>query len=201
NQANGEGNRDGESHNRSWNMGIEGETDDPAILHARARQQRNFLATLMLSQGVPMLLAGDSLGRTQRGNNNAYCQDNEVSWIDWGGEGSGGGENADGGTGEGGAGGGSGAGGENAESGAGEGGAGGGGGASGGVDEGLLAFTRALIAFRHAHPVFSRRRWFQGQALRGTDVVDIGWFTPNGEPMSEEDWRVGFAKSLAVFLN
>ncbi|MDQ3068600.1 MAG: glycogen debranching protein GlgX [Acidobacteriota bacterium] len=154
NEANGEDNRDGESHNRSWNMGAEGETDDPAIDRARARQVRNYLATLFLSQGVPMLVAGDSLGRTQGGNNNAYCQDNEISWIDW--------EHA---------------------------------------DTALLEFTRKLSAFRHAHPVFRRRRWFQGRALRGTDVVDIGWFTPGGEPMSEEDWRVGFAKSLAVFLN
>ncbi|MDQ3170156.1 MAG: glycogen debranching protein GlgX [Acidobacteriota bacterium] len=154
NDANGEGNRDGESHNRSWNMGVEGPTDDPAITKARDKQVRNFLATLFLSQGVPMLVAGDSIGRTQGGNNNAYCQDNEISWLDW--------EHA---------------------------------------DESLLEFTRAISAFRHAHPVFRRRRWFQGRSLRGTDVVDIGWFTPSGEPMSEEDWRVGFAKSLAVFLN
>jgi isoamylase len=83
NEANQEGNRDGESHNRSWNMGAEGETADRAILAARSRQQRNFLATLLLSQGVPMLLAGDEIGRTQRGNNNAYCQDNDLSWLDW----------------------------------------------------------------------------------------------------------------------
>ncbi|WP_340374066.1 glycogen debranching protein GlgX [Streptomyces sp. SS7] len=83
NQANGEGDRDGESHNRSWNCGAEGETDDPAVLTLRARQQRNLLATLLLSQGIPMIGHGDELGRTQRGNNNAYCQDNPVSWIDW----------------------------------------------------------------------------------------------------------------------
>ncbi|MBW2463309.1 MAG: glycogen debranching protein GlgX [Deltaproteobacteria bacterium] len=83
NDDNGENNRDGEDHNRSWNCGEEGETDDPDVLALRARQQCNFLATLFLSQGVPMLLAGDELGRTQRGNNNTYCQDNELSWIDW----------------------------------------------------------------------------------------------------------------------
>ncbi|QJS14717.1 glycogen debranching protein GlgX [Streptomyces argyrophyllae] len=83
NEANGEDNRDGESHNRSWNCGAEGDTDDPAVLELRARQQRNLLATLLLSQGIPMLCHGDELGRTQRGNNNAYCQDNEISWIDW----------------------------------------------------------------------------------------------------------------------
>ncbi|MCP5159054.1 MAG: glycogen debranching protein GlgX [Gammaproteobacteria bacterium] len=83
NEANSEGNRDGESHNRSWNCGVEGETDDPAVLNLRQRQQRNFLATLFLSQGVPMLLAGDEMGRTQHGNNNAYCQDNALSWLNW----------------------------------------------------------------------------------------------------------------------
>jgi isoamylase len=83
NEANGEGNRDGSDDNRSWNCGAEGDTDDPGILALRARQQRNFLATLLLSQGVTMLLAGDEIGRTQHGNNNAYCQDNEISWLDW----------------------------------------------------------------------------------------------------------------------
>ncbi|MGY1986207.1 glycogen debranching protein GlgX [Blastococcus sp. SYSU DS0669] len=83
NEANGEENRDGESHNRNWNCGVEGPTDDPEVLALRARQVRNLLATLLLSTGVPMLTAGDELGRTQQGNNNAYCQDNEISWLDW----------------------------------------------------------------------------------------------------------------------
>ncbi len=83
NEANGEDSRDGESHNRSWNCGAEGPTDDPAINALRRRQQRNFLTTMFLSQGVPMLLGGDEMGRTQGGNNNAYCQDNEISWFDW----------------------------------------------------------------------------------------------------------------------
>ncbi|HEU4754661.1 MAG TPA: hypothetical protein VFU47_16245 [Armatimonadota bacterium] len=83
NEANGEENRDGENHNLSRNYGVEGPTDDPEILRVRERQVRNFLATLYLSQGVPMLSAGDTIGRTQRGNNNAYCQDNEISWLDW----------------------------------------------------------------------------------------------------------------------
>jgi glycogen operon protein len=86
NEANGDGNRDGTDDNRSWNCGTEGPTDDPAIGELRARQVRNFLVTLFCSQGVPMLLAGDELGRTQRGNNNAYCQDNEISWVDWAGD-------------------------------------------------------------------------------------------------------------------
>jgi len=83
NEANGEGNNDGESHNRSWNCGVEGDTDDPEIQALRARQQRNFLVTLLTSQGVPMVLHGDELGRSQQGNNNVYCQDNELSWMDW----------------------------------------------------------------------------------------------------------------------
>lgn len=84
NEANGENNADGTNDNRSWNCGVEGPTDDAAVLALRERQKRNLLATLLLSQGVPMLLAGDELGRTQDGNNNAYCQDNELSWVDWG---------------------------------------------------------------------------------------------------------------------
>jgi glycogen operon protein len=83
NDANGEGNRDGESFNRSWNCGAEGDTDDRAVRALRGRQMRNFVATLMLSQGVPMISHGDEFGRTQRGNNNVYCQDNELSWINW----------------------------------------------------------------------------------------------------------------------
>jgi isoamylase len=83
NEANGEDNNDGESHNRSYNHGVEGPTDDPQVLAARARSQRNFLATLLLSQGTPMLLHGDELGRTQGGNNNTYAQDSEISWVHW----------------------------------------------------------------------------------------------------------------------
>ena len=83
NEANGEGNTDGENHNLSRNYGVEGPTDDVEIRRLRARQRRNLMATLLLSQGVPMILSGDELGRTQKGNNNAYCQDNEISWLDW----------------------------------------------------------------------------------------------------------------------
>jgi isoamylase len=154
NQANGEDNRDGESHNRSWNCGAEGDTQDEKVRQLRSRQQRNFLATLMLSQGVPMLVAGDELGRTQKGNNNGYCQDNEVSWHDW--------EHA---------------------------------------DEDLLEFTRSLIRLRREHPIFRRRGWFDGRELHGSEVKDLAWFKPDGKEMSEEDWSVGYAKSLAVFLN
>ena len=83
NMANGEGNRDGESHNRSWNCGVEGPTTDPSILKLRAQQRRNFLTTLLLSQGTPMIAHGDEMARTQSGNNNVYCQDSPLSWINW----------------------------------------------------------------------------------------------------------------------
>jgi isoamylase len=156
NEANKEGNCDGESHNRSWNCGVEGSTDDSEVLQLREQQRRNYLATLILSQGIPMLLGGDELGRSQFGNNNAYCQDNELSWFDW--------NLVEG----------------NAE---------------------LLKFTSELIYFRRQHPVFRRRKWFQGRAIRGWGVTDIGWFNPDGEQMTEEEWQVCFAKSLGVFLN
>jgi isoamylase len=152
NEANGEGNADGESTNRSWNCGVEGGTDDPAVLACRSSQQRNLLTTLLLSQGVPMLLAGDELGRTQGGNNNAYCQDNEISWVDW----------------------------EH-------------------IDDDLLAFTQRLIALRHDHPTSRRRRYFQGRPIRGT--VDLGWCKPDGTEMTDEDWEVGHARSVGLFIN
>ncbi len=154
NEANREDSRDGESHNRSWNCGAEGETGDPAVLALRRQQQRNFLATLFLSQGIPMLLGGDEFGRTQRGNNNAYCQDNEISWYDWGQQ-----------------------------------------------DEDLLNFTQTLIAFRAAHPVFRRRRWFVGRSVRGSEVHDIAWLTASGSEMTEEHWRDGREQTLGVYLN
>jgi isoamylase len=83
NEANGEDGKDGSSHNNSWNNGVEGPTDNQDIIALRERQKRNLLTTLILSQGIPMILAGDEFGRTQQGNNNAYCQDNEISWVDW----------------------------------------------------------------------------------------------------------------------
>ena len=154
NEANGEDNNDGESHNRSWNCGEEGPTDDPEVLELRARQRRNFIATLMLSQGIPMLLGGDEMGRTQQGNNNAYCQDNELSWFDWD-----------------------------------------------SVDGAMVTFTSRLIALRRDHPIFRRRRWFQGRALHGEGVVDVAWFRPDGTQMEEADWETGYAKSMGVYLN
>ncbi|MBY6365987.1 glycogen debranching protein GlgX [Rhodococcoides corynebacterioides] len=157
NEANGEDNNDGESHNRSWNCGVEGPTDDPEILSLRARQIRNMLATLMLSQGTPMLAHGDEMGRTQQGNNNVYCQDSELAWMDW----------------------------SLAES-----------------NADLVEFTSRVIALRNQHPVFRRRRFFEGRPIRSAEQTrDIAWLTPAGEEMTEEDWDSGFGKSLAVFLN
>ncbi len=156
NEANGEENRDGESYNRSWNCGEEGATDDPEILELRQRQRRNFLATLFLSQGVPMMVSGDEMGRTQKGNNNVYCQDNHLSWLDWD-------LSKDG--------------------------------------KALLDFTRRLIYFRRQHPVFRRRKWFQGQAIHGSQVSDLGWYTPDGEEVSEEQWHDGTSKEITVFIN
>ncbi|GHA79451.1 glycogen debranching protein GlgX [Pontibacter akesuensis] len=154
NEANGENNNDGESHNRSWNCGEEGETDNKEVLALRQKQKRNMLATLFLSQGVPMLVAGDEISRTQKGNNNAYCQDNEISWLHW--------EEK---------------------------------------DEELLEFTKRLIRFSREHPAFTRRRWFQGQPIKGEKLKDIAWFLPEGREMTEENWSHDFAKSLAVYLN
>jgi isoamylase len=173
NEANGEDNRDGSDDNRSWNCGAEGPTDDPAIRALRARQQRNFLATLLLSQGVPMLTAGDELGRTQDGNNNAYCQDNEISWVAWP-------PSAD----------------DHRVPAQDD-------DADEAATAALLDYTRRLIALRAAHPAFRRRRFFQGEPISGRrdQVGDIAWFTPGGEVMTEDDWAAGFAKSMTVFLN
>jgi len=157
NEANGDANRDGTDDNRSWNCGAEGPTDNPDVLAVRARQQRNLLATLLLSQGVPMLLGGDELGRTQRGNNNAYCQDNDLSWLHWPDVAGHEKDQATAGT-------------------------------------SVFAVARQLIRLRADHPVLRRRRFFTGPA-------DIGWLTPAGTPMTDDDWAAGFAKSLAVFLN
>ncbi|MDX2229037.1 MAG: glycogen debranching protein GlgX [Leptolyngbyaceae cyanobacterium bins.349] len=154
NEANGEANRDGDNHNRSWNCGTEGETDDPEVAQLRERQKRNFIATLMLSQGIPMILGGDELGRTQGGNNNAYCQDSDISWFNW----------------------------DLRKS-----------------NQDFVNFCREVIHFRKQHPVFRRRKWFQGQAIKG--VPDIGWYNPDGSEMSQEQWDVGYSKSIAVFLN
>jgi isoamylase len=154
NEANGENNRDGESFNRSWNGGVEGSTDDPTIVSLRERRKRSILATLLLSQGVPMIVHGDELGRTQQGNNNGYCQDNELSWIDW----------------------------DEAR-----------------VYDSLTHFMAELTHLRAQHPLFRRRRFFDGQPVGDSGVADIAWLRRDGNPMTERDWRTG--STITVFLN
>ncbi len=156
NEANGEENRDGTDNNRSWNCGVEGPTDDPEVNQLRTRQKRNFMATILLSQGVPMLLAGDEIGRTQGGNNNAYCQDNEISWVDWTPE---------------------------------------------HMDRNTLAFVRQLIALHKEHPVFRRRKFFQGRKIKGAEIKDIVWLRTDGGEMTDEEWNQDFARCLGVALS
>ena len=147
NEANLEGNRDGADENRSWNCGSEGPSGDPQTRRLRERYKRNLLATLFLSQGVPMLLAGDEMGRTQRGNNNAYCQDNDISWVDWQ---------------------------LDAQA----------------LD--LLAFARKAIHLRKAHPALRRRTY--------PKPSDVSWLTPQGGQMSDDDWKLPFARCLGMLL-
>jgi isoamylase len=154
NEANGEDNRDGTDNNRSWNCGVEGPTDDPEIVALRAKQKRNVLATLLLSQGVPMLLAGDEVNHTQNGNNNAYCQDNELSWIHWD-----------------------------------------------DYNNELISLIREVIALRRAHPVFRRRNFFLGRAIKGAGVKDILWLRPDGREMTDEQWNQESARTLGVYLS
>jgi glycogen operon protein len=145
NDANLEGNRDGSNNNLSSNFGVEGPTSDAKVLALRKRQKRNFLATLLLSQGVPMLTAGDELGRTQQGNNNAYCHDSELSWLDW--------ENA---------------------------------------DEALLGFARRLITLRKKHPLLRRRTYPKPE--------NTAWLSPEGRPMTDQDWNLPFARCLGCLM-
>jgi isoamylase len=156
NEANGEDNRDGNNDNRSWNCGVEGPTEDPNIQALRAKQKRNLLATLLLSQGVPMMYAGDAIGHTQMGNNNAYCQDNPISWLNW-----------------------------NLQP----------------QDRDLLAFVQRMINLRKRHPVFRRRRFFQGRPIKGANVKDVLWLNSSGNEMSEEEWRDPSLHCLGMFLS
>jgi isoamylase len=155
NEDNGEENRDGTNDNRSWNCGAEGETDDEAVTTLRRRQIRNFMTTLVLSTGVPMLVAGDEFGRTQRGNNNAYCQDNPISWVDW---------------------------------------------AAAEDWRPLLDLTRRLIHLRRRHPVLRQRLFFTGQAGHPQGVQDLGWFHPDGRPMTPEDW-FSTGQTIGMYLS
>jgi glycogen operon protein len=172
NEANGEGGRDGSDDNRSWNCGAEGPTDDPGIGELRLRQECNFLATLLLSQGVPMLLAGDELGRTQQGNNNAYCQDNDISWVHWP---------------------------PAVADGAAPGGAAAGPGTARVLldfTQRLITLRQDHPVFRRRR--YLRGRPLRGA---GDQLGDVAWFTPGGEEMTDQDWEAGFAQSLTVFLN
>jgi isoamylase len=156
NEANGENNQDGANDNNSWNCGAEGPTDDPAINALRWQQKRNFITTLLLSQGVPMLLAGDDLSHTQQGNNNAYCQDNRLTWLNW----------------------------ELLTD----------------EQQDFYDFVRTVVQIKHTNPVFQRRKFFQGRPIRGEGILDISWFEPSGEEMTEEAWNTGYARCLGVRL-
>jgi isoamylase len=155
NEANGEANRDGIDDNLSWNCGVEGPTDAPGIIELRERQKRNFLATLFLSQGVPMLCGGDELGRTQGGNNNAYCQDNDISWYDW---------NLD------------------------------------DRKRALLDYTKHLIQTRRNHPTLHRGKFFGGQTIPGSGIKDIIWLRPDGQEMTDEDWKSSQLRCLGMLV-
>jgi isoamylase len=155
NEANGENNQDGANDNNSWNCGAEGPTDDPTIKGLRERQKRNLIATLFCSEGVPMLCGGDELSNTQKGNNNAYCLDNEITWLKWD---------------------------LNAE------------------QQAFLDFVRTMTRIWREQPVFQRRKFFMGRAIRGSDIKDISWFEPCGQEMSDAAWNAGFNKCLGVRL-
>src|SRR5208283_979124 len=144
------------NNNLSWNCGVEGPTDDPNIQALRAKQMRNFLATLLLSQGVPMMYAGDDIGHTQMGNNNAYCQDNPISWLNW-----------------------------NLRP----------------QDRELLAFVQRVITLRKRHPIFRRKRFFQGRPIKGANIKDVQWLNPEGKEMSEDDWRDPAMRCLGMLLS
>jgi isoamylase len=157
NGGNGEDNKDGTDNNFSWNCGAEGPSDDPVVLALRRRQTRNLLTTLVLSQGIPMLNGGDEFGRSQNGNNNAYCHDDESNWYDW--------EGID--------------------------------------DDGrrLTDFVRFLLAFRRAHPVFRRSRFFTGTTPAGGTRPDVTWLRRDGLEKIEADWLALGAKSLCYVLS
>ncbi|KQR71182.1 glycogen debranching protein GlgX [Pedobacter sp. Leaf176] len=154
NEANQDDNTDGEQHNDSWNCGWEGDTDDGAINYLRNKHKRNFLATLLLSQGVPMICAGDELGKTQKGNNNAYCQDNEISWINWA-----------------------------------------------AMDDELSKFATKVIHLRMKHPSLRRKAWITGDQIDSDGLLDIAWFSGDGEFMNEQTWNSEELRCLGIFLH
>ncbi len=155
NEANGEGNRDGTDNNLSWNCGEEGPTRKRTIRALRAKQMRNLLTTLLVSQGVPMILHGDEIARTQGGNNNAYCQDNRITWHPW----------------------------DLTED-----------------QRAMLEWTRRAIALRKEHAVLRRRHYFRGRPLHGEENKDLSWLRPDGQEMSEAEWRSSETGALALWL-
>ncbi|MBI4267312.1 MAG: glycogen debranching enzyme GlgX, partial [Chloroflexi bacterium] len=173
NEANGESNKDGSDQNFSWNFGVEGPTDSKGILELREKQKRNFLCALIFSQGVPMLCGGDETGRTQRGNNNAYCQDNELTWHDWRPDSKQAlldfirriikiNRKPD-------------------------------------SKQALLDFTRRIIKINRDHPIFHRRGFFQGRPIRHSEVKDIVWLRPDGQEMTDADWNSSWVRCIGVF--
>jgi glycogen operon protein len=155
NEANRDGANDGSDRNESWNCGAEGPTDDPAVRELREKQKRNFLATLLFSQGVPMICGGDEISRTQHGNNNAYCQDNEITWMDW---------------------------------------------SLTPEQKDLMRYARRVISLRKHYLALHRRKFFQGQNLRGLDVKDVSFFDPSGAEMTDEAWETSFVRCLGIRL-
>jgi isoamylase len=156
NEANGENNRDGHNDNISRNWGVEGETDDEEILNYRYRSMKNLLATTVFSQGVPMLSHGDEVARTQKGNNNAYAQDNEITWLNWD------------------------------------------------LDwrrRELLDFTRRVLAIRQAHPALRRRHFFRGEMVDDSGLKDVTWLRPDGNELTEEDWRSTDLAAFGMLIN
>jgi glycogen operon protein len=152
NHANGEGNNDGTNDNHSWNCGVEGWTDDPAINFLRMKQMKNALAMLLVSQGVPMILMGDEVGRSQKGNNNAYCHDSELSWMDW---------------------------------------------RLLQTNAQLWRFCRALVHFRHAHPILRNRYHFSNRDYVGSGYADITW---HGTQAWNADWSDS-SRTIAFMLD
>ncbi len=155
NEANGEHNNDGANDNNSWNCGVEGPSDNPDIVGLREQQKRNLIATLLLSEGVSMIFAGDDLSHTKGGNNNTYCQDNELTWLNWD------------------------------------------------LDEQkqkFLNFVRKCTRIWKEQPVLQRRKFFQGRAIRGSDIKDISFFDLSGNEMSDQQWGEANARSIGIRL-
>ncbi|MDE8348674.1 MAG: glycogen debranching protein GlgX [Acidocella sp.] len=154
NEANGEHNRDGTDDNKSWNHGVEGPTDDAVILALRHRDQRNLLATLLLARGTPMIAMGSEFGFSQSGNNNAYAQDNQTTWLDWT-----------------------------------------------HTDDNLLAFTRALIALRKAHPALHNDQFLTGAAFDDSGLPDVEWWGTHGHLCNPDDWNSTGDDTLSAILS